>query len=174
MLTTPDTARQLMVQYWSLDMQTDLLIGVLSDSHRDLAAVTNFLWDDTELVPCRTGLPSVMPFSLAEGASLTGMLDATSMDLDLTAQTTDASRIITARLVGTRTPLDGSAPRGGQARHCAHSPLEMRSPRRAPAVSRAHQSRVRTSTSSVNVATAPPNEPETNPSTTMSVSMIDA
>ena len=51
-LTTPDTARQLMVQYWDLLLVGDQLTGTLVDSHRDLAAVTNLVWDDTELVPC--------------------------------------------------------------------------------------------------------------------------
>jgi hypothetical protein len=100
-VVTPETARQLMIQYWSItyDTSSGVLAARLTDDHAlEGAAAGNFFWDEQELIPCQTGLPTLMPFPLAEGATLSGTLGPTGAELDVDGWSSDQTRELLVHL----------------------------------------------------------------------------
>jgi hypothetical protein len=90
--TTPQTARQVALTYWSTtyDSTDGTLQAQLIEDNVESAAAYNLVNIEQQLVPCQPQLGTIpMVAALAEGAELTGTLDDSGAVVELVATSTD-------------------------------------------------------------------------------------
>ena len=91
--TTPETARKVLLTYWSLRATGDQVSGRLVESHKDEAAVLNVLSTSSPLVPCRPSLGTIpQELTIHEGATLSGSISSSRASLRIVGVSYDATR----------------------------------------------------------------------------------
>jgi hypothetical protein len=90
--TTPDTGRDLAVQYWTneYDPETGRLAGRLTNDHKEEALAYNLVNVEQLLVPCRPELGTIpMVAAMGEGTELAGTLDADQASIEIAGVSSD-------------------------------------------------------------------------------------
>ncbi|MGE3359209.1 MAG: hypothetical protein AB7O92_21500, partial [Acidimicrobiia bacterium] len=103
--TTPETMRQVVLQYWGYELRNGQLQGTLGNDHIAEGAAINLINGQNLLVPCRPELgelPGGMPAAVAEGATISGSLTETNAQLRLQGATTDGLRAFTVTISASR------------------------------------------------------------------------
>jgi hypothetical protein len=90
--TTPETGRQLAVQYWTetYDPSTGELAATLTEDHVEEALAYNLVGVEQLVVPCQPQMGTIpMVAAMGEGTRLAGTLDGTQASIEIEGASSD-------------------------------------------------------------------------------------
>ena len=98
---TDQVLGEILLQYWTLQLEGTTLSGILTDTHIAEASAMNQLWAWEEISP---SLKMVLPFYIDVGSLLQGTVDDYEVRIHLEGTTTDRTRPFISEIVATRAP----------------------------------------------------------------------